>query len=376
MNWKFPKYVIDTPIPWDEMENDFEWFREMKGVPQDSIWHGEGDVFTHTKMVVETLIHLPEFTKLSEQEKHIIFAAAMLHDVEKRSTTTTEVIDGTERIVSPKHAKKAEFTTRRLLYQEITTPFYIREQISKLVRLHGLPVWAIQKTDPNKEVIYASLVVNTKHLSILAKADALGRRCDTQAELFLQIELFKELCLENKCFGKQRIFQSNLSRYLYLNKANSSPDYIPFDDLKFDVYMMCALPGSGKDTFISRNFDLPVLSLDDIRREMRIKPNDKKKNGQVIQLGKEKAKEFMRAKKSYVFNATNITSDMRSKWISLFTEYGGRVTIIYVEVPYKQLILQNNNREYKVPESVIKNMVGKLEIPTPDEAHEIRYVLE
>ncbi len=376
MIWEFPTYKPNQPINWNEIESQFEWFRDMKGVPQDPIWHAEGDVHTHTKMVVEALVGLPEFEELDEQSQHILFASAMLHDVEKRSTTTTEEIDGKERIVSPRHAKKGEFTARSILYMDIPTPFEIREQIAKLVRLHGLPLWAIQKKDPNKEVIKASLVVNTKHLSMLAQADILGRICQDADEILMRIELFNELCRDNNCFGVKRHFDSNYGRFLYLNKPETFPDYVPFDDLKFDVHVMCALPGSGKDTYIKRNLDLPILSLDDIRREYKIDPTDKKKNGQVIQLGKEQAKVFMRARESFVFNATNITTEMRGKWISLFVDYGARVRIIYVEVPYKKLLKQNHNRDHKVPEAVIHKMISKLEIPIPNEAHELEYHVE
>lgn len=376
MIWKFPTYEIDNEIDWNLMESKFDWFGDMKGVPQDAIWHAEGDVYTHTKMVVNALISLPEFQKLNEQDKHILFTAALLHDVEKRSTTTKEIIDGQERIVSPRHAKKGEFTARTMLYKDIITPFPIREQIAKLVRLHGLPLWAIEKKDPRKAVINASLVVNTAHLSMLAKADILGRICSDADEILLRIELFNELCKENDCFGKKRTFTSNYGRYLFLNKEESSPDYEPYDDLKFTVFVMCALPGSGKDTYIKKNLDLPILSLDDIRRENKISPTDKKKNGLVIQMGKEQAKVFMRKRTSFVFNATNITSDRRSKWISLFTDYSGRVKIIYLEVPYKQLIFQNHHREYKVPEKVVNSMIKKLEIPTFEEAHDIEFMVD
>ncbi|UZR96755.1 AAA family ATPase [Chondrinema litorale] len=372
--WKFPIYEVNKPVNWSALEAQFDWFRDMKDVPQDAIWHAEGDVFTHTKMVVEAMLSLPEFQELDEQEKHILFASAMLHDVEKRSTTTTEIIDGKQRTVSPKHAKKGEYTARKILYKDIITHFHIREQITKLVRLHGLPLWAIEKHDPTKEVISASLVVDTKLLSILAKADVLGRICTDQKEILLRIDLFIELCKENKCFGKPRKFESNYSRYWYLNRSNTSPDYVPFDDLKFDVFVMSALPGSGKDTFVNQNLKgLPVLSLDEIRREYNIDPTDKKKNGEVIQIGKERAKEYMRARKSFVFNATNLTTDRRSKWISLFAEYGGRIKVVYIEVPYKQLLAQNHNRKYKVPEKVIEKMINGLEIPTPQEAHELQF---
>lgn len=376
MTWQFPTYKIGVELDWENLAKQFTWIEDMKSVMQDPIWHGEGDVFTHTKMVMDELFKNPEFTLLSDQDKHILVAAVLFHDVEKRSTTKFETIDGKERIVSPTHAKKGEFTTRSILYKEIKTPFKIREQIAKLVRLHGFPIWAIDKENPKKEVIYSSQVLNTAHLALLTNSDIKGRISNDKADLLLRVELYKEMCIEEKCFGTQRKFPSNYGRYLFFNKMDSSPDYEPYNDLKFEVIMMCGLPGSGKDTYIQKHLDLPVLSLDAIRRANKIEPTDKKGNGQVIQLGKEKAKEFMRAKQSFVFNATNITTDMRSKWISLFTDYGGRVKIIYLEVPYQQLKKQNHNREYKVPEKVIEKMIRKLEIPTCREAHDVAYVVE
>lgn len=373
--WKFPIYEIDEPIKWDAMEEHFDWFRDMKGVEQDPIWHAEGDVFTHTKMVVEALINSPDFKNLNDQNKHILFAAAMLHDVEKRSTTSTELIDGKERIVSPRHAKKGEITARSIMYKEFKTPFTIREQIAKLVRLHGLPLWAISKEDPRRAVIESSLSINNELLAMLATADVRGRICEDQEEILLRIDLFKELCLENNCYSLPKSFASDYGRFLYLNRSDISPDYDPFDDLKFEVFMMCALPGTGKDSFISKNLDLPVLSLDDIRRARKIDPTDQKGNGQVIQIGKELARAYMRKKASFVFNATNISSDLRSKWISLFIEYGARVKIIYLEVPYLKMIEQNRNREHIVPEKVVEKLLAKLELPNYNEAHGIEFVV-
>jgi len=373
--WKFPNYDIGNNLNWDELTNSYSWISDMQGVPQDPIWHAEGDVYIHTKMVTDKLLESAEFKQLNNQDKHILVAAALFHDIEKRSTTTEEEIDGKLRIVSPRHAKKGEYTTRQILYSEMNAPFTIREQICKLVRLHGLPIWAISKENPNKEVIYASTVVNTYLLSILAKADILGRICEDQEEILLKIELFNELCRDNNCLAKKREFKSNYGRFLYFNKEESYPDYLPFDDLICTVTVMCALPGSGKDTYIRNNLDQPILSLDDIRRKHKISPTDKKGNGQVIQKAKETAKEYLRAKTSFVFNATNITRDMRSRWISLFTDYNARVKIIYIEVPYKTLLQQNSSREHKVPEEVIHKLIGKLEIPTLQEAHEVEYII-
>lgn len=86
----------------------------------------------------------PEFQRLSKQEKHILFAAAILHDVEKRSTTTTEEIDGMERIVSPRPAKKGAFTVRILLYKKIHNRAYkVPEMvIDKLINKLEIPSYS------------------------------------------------------------------------------------------------------------------------------------------------------------------------------------------------------------------------------------------
>ncbi len=373
MIWRFPYYREGEPVDWNAIEQAFDWVRDMRHVPQDRLWHAEGDVLTHTKMVVEKLIGLSEYKELCEQDKHILFTSALMHDIEKRSTTVEEEIDGVVRVVSPKHAKKGELTARKILYTQFSVPFEIREHIVKLIRWHGLPLWAIQKNNPTQEVIRVSQFLNTKFLSLLAKADVLGRICEDKDNVMFQIELFEELCKEHNCYGIERYFKTNYSRFFYLNRPSVSPDFIPYDNLECEVLVMCALPGSGKDTYINNNLDLPVLSLDSIRRLHKIEPTDKKKNGRVIQMGKEKAKEYLRVKKSFVFNATNITTDMRKKWISLFIEYGARVKIIYLEVPYKQLLSQNHHRKYKVPEDVLHGMLNKLEIPTVEEAHDVVY---
>lgn len=374
--WQFPGYKIGEGVDWQLLLERFTWVKDMVGVPQDGVWHAEGDVFVHTRMVVEALLEQQAFKQLSEQDKHILVASAVLHDVEKRSTTREEEIDGQMRIVSPRHAKKGELTARRILYTTLNAPFVIRETIVKLVRWHGLPLWAIEKSDSAKSVIEVSLLVNTKHLALLATADVLGRICDDQADLLLRIEFFETLCIEQNCWGTPRVFATNYARYHYLSKPSSSPDYVPYEDLEFEVVMMCALPGTGKDYYVSRNLDLPVLSLDNIREEKGVKPTDKKGNGRVVQAAKERAKQYLRKKTSFVFNATNISKEMRQKWIGLFTTYGARVRIIYLEVSYKKMLQQNQAREAIVPTVVIDRMISKWEVPLGSEAHEIVFVVD
>src|SRR5688572_26379064 len=132
------KWSISKNKKWASLEQEFKWVADMKGVIQDSIHHAEGDVAIHTQKVLEALESLPDFQKFDDQTKEMLWAAALLHDVEKRSTT---VVEENGRITSRGHAKKGEFTTREILFREVPTPFFLREKICALVRHHGLPLW-------------------------------------------------------------------------------------------------------------------------------------------------------------------------------------------------------------------------------------------
>jgi predicted kinase len=367
MIWKFKYYDVESGPMWDAIEKNCGWFQDMKAVPQDKIWHAEGDVQIHTKMVCEALIGLPEFKALSEQEKHIMFVGALMHDIEKRSTTAEEFKNGRLCIVAPKHAERGEVTAREILYKEFDCPYQVRELICKVVKWHGKPLHTVSE----KVMINLATQVPPYWLAMIAKADILGRICEDAVEQLEKTEFFNMLAEDLGCLKGPREFADELAEFTYLSKGGYL-EYVPFDETKFEVVMMSALPGSGKDTYIANNLKgWGVVSLDDIRIELGVKPTDKSGNGRVIQLAKERAKEFMRKHENFVWNATNITAQMRSQLIDLFMSYGGKVTIVYIEVPYKTLISQNNNRDAAVPNSVIEKMIGKLEPPVREEAHKI-----
>lgn len=85
MNWK----LIEDKS-WCSLERQFEWVREMNVVPQDTRYHAEGSVAEHTRMVLEALQQSSAYHTLSTLDKEIIWTSALLHDVEKRSTSVDE----------------------------------------------------------------------------------------------------------------------------------------------------------------------------------------------------------------------------------------------------------------------------------------------
>ncbi|RYZ51381.1 MAG: HD domain-containing protein [Sphingobacteriales bacterium] len=356
---------------WDALLRQYSWVADMEDVPQSPIHHAEGDVATHTRMVLDAMEQLSEYKALPEEDRELLWMAALMHDIEKRSTTFT---DEHGDIVSPGHAKKGALTARQLLFTGFNLPFETREQIVNLVRYHGLPIWLMHKPDPQKALLEASLVVNTQWLYILAKADMLGRICGDLDDMLERIAFFEAYCSEQGCWGTPYPFANRLARFHYFQTDGNAPAYVPFDDTSCEVVVMSGLPGMGKDHYLATHAKgLPVISLDEIRRKHKLKPTDKSASGWVAQQAKEEARVFLRAGQSFAWNATNITRNMRSQLIALFAGYRARVRLVYVEQPYNTWLSQNAQREDAVPAPVLTRMLHKLEIPTPAEAHEVLY---
>ncbi|EPL9569751.1 AAA family ATPase [Providencia rettgeri] len=368
MSWQFTK-----SRDWAQLEAQFDFVRDMQNVPQDALHHAEGNVAIHTQMVLAALESLPEYQQLSESKQNIVWAAALLHDVEKRSTTRE---DEEGRIHSPGHAKKGELSARNILFRQVDTPFAVREKIAVLVRFHGLPLWLMEKPDPERTLFAASLRVEMSLLCMLAKADAIGRTCEDKAELLARIELFELFCREQGCWDKPKEFASLAGRFHYFHHQRGTPDYQPFEEEVSEVTMLCGLPGMGKDHFVKQFYpQTQMVCLDEIRREHKINPADRNAQGWVAQQGKEQAKQFLRTKTDFIWNATSLSASLRESMVSLFARYQAKVHIVYLEVPDKQWRQQNQQRKFAVPEQVMERMAGKLELPTPDEAYRVSYYI-
>lgn len=58
--FKFPFYTDKADdLKWGEITATYPWIKDMLDVEQDPIWHAEGNVNTHTRMVTQALLRLP-----------------------------------------------------------------------------------------------------------------------------------------------------------------------------------------------------------------------------------------------------------------------------------------------------------------------------
>ncbi len=365
-NWNQLASSTDAEIlDWAEQQS---WAIEMAACMQDPAWHAEGDVWTHTKMVADELAKLDDWDSLSRKTQIKLLVTGLLHDCGKPATTVLDETTG--HIRSPKHAQVGSRMARRLL-MEMECDFATREEIFNLVSYHGRPPYLSEKADPERELIKLSAFVDHRLLYRFALADWRGRistqpkKGDDQT-----LKLWEMVAEESHCLSKPFEFSNDHARFLFYRGRLDNLHYTPHENYRCKMTVMCGLPGAGKNTWLNRNRpELPVVSLDELREELDVDPTDNQ--GVVVQTGKERCREFLRSGTDFALNATNTTQQTRKLWIDLGADYNARIEVVYIEPPLKTLFAQNKDRESRVPAKVIERLIGKLDVPTIAECHEL-----
>lgn len=367
-------------IDWAGIENALSSFViPMSRTEQNPAFHSEGDVWTHTKMLCEELVKLDTYCELTEDRQQAVFLAALLHDIGKIPNTRWE----DDKWTSPNHTLVGSKMARRFLWQELGlcgTPEkqQFRETVCNLIRYHSFPPHAIDDPDGKRKLMGIAAngqqcpLFTMELLCVLCEADALGRECGDKAHMMEQIHLCEELAKESSCLAHPFAFPSAHTRHSFLTGKDIAPEVELYNDTWGEVILMSGLPGTGKDTWIKEHCpNLPMISLDEIRREMRISPMDNQ--SKVVEIARERARELLRKKQPFVWNATNLSPMVRGKQIQLFTQYHASTRIVYLETDWEEQIRRNAGRTDAVPEQVVCHMLEELVLPEAKEAYRVEW---
>jgi len=360
----------DWNIDWSSLD-PLPWLREMLAVPQNPERHAEGDVWTHVHMVCEAMTRLPAWRALPSDERTLLFHAALLHDVAKPACTR---MDSEGKITSRGHSWKGAVRGRQILWK-MGIDFVTREAICAMVRHHLVPFFLIDSETPQRLAIEVSQTARCDWLSILAESDARGRTCSDPDKLLTQVEMFRQVCAEANCLDGPYQFPSDHTRFLYFRDPTRQPDVLAHDTFRADAVLLSGLPGSGKDHWIrDRAGEHEVISIDALRSELGVAPSDPQ--GTVLQKARELARGYLRSGQPFIWNATNLSRQVRGECLRLFHDYDAKIRIVYFEVPRDRLFAQNRARRKRVPEIVIERMMDRWEIPDLTEAHQVDYSIE
>ncbi len=380
---KILKDAAKGRINWDLIGQTVigEHLTKMAQTPQNPKWHGEGDVLTHTKMVCEELLALREYELLAPKQRAVVFLSALLHDIGKPVATRIE--EGVP--TSPNHGVIGSRIARVILMNDFElcgdremTEF--REAVCLLIRYHSFPVYFYDKDEPERAMrrIASNSELTSdfslKHLCILSMADVKGRLGDGIRASESTVEMCRDFALECGCYEGACRFESSFTAHKYYRGTDVHIGDKLYDDTWGEVIMMSGIPGTGKDTWISRNcMDMPMISLDEIRKEIGVKPTEDQTP--VVVLAKERAKELLRQKKEFVWNATCLTPQLRSMSISLFESYGARVRIVYLETTIEDQKRRNISRREFVSLGAIDRMKAKMNPPERFEAQMVEWLI-
>ena len=171
----------------------------LVGVDQDPVWHPEGDVWTHTLMVIDEAAGL----RRGEADDLDLMLGALCHDLGKPATT----IERDGRIRSPAHSEEGIAPTRALL-ERMRAPRDLVVRISALVEHHLAPAQFDKNHASEKGYRRLSRKLSAAGVSMelvarVAHADHLGRTTpDALARVFPAGDRFldraRELLVEHQ----------------------------------------------------------------------------------------------------------------------------------------------------------------------------------
>ena len=395
------RFFDDGPRPTlDEILRPLEPWIDLIGrleaTEQDPEWHGEGDVRTHTEMVLEELYDVldADSAPSSSEVRAVLVLGAALHDIAKPLVTRRTDIDGRERIVAPRHADLGRsYLAPRLI--RLPWPFERIWQVLSLVGHHHDPLKWVRTDAEIGAYRRLARAASIRSLVRLETADLRGRICPDLDDQLEQLELFAMAAdevgeppdhlgwrdhLEDMLADEtdrvrrlghlQAIYDAEAGRVRSVEEA-AARSYT-FRRPTGALVLLCGPSGSGKSTYIEADqSEAMVISLDTLRDTMGGRDQQKKIEGQVVQEGLKQLKAALARHETVIWDATNLRREYRRELVGLAEAYGAIVTIVTFLVASDELHARNRQRPHQVPDEALDRQIRRFDLPYPFEAHEL-----
>lgn len=130
--------------------------------------------------------------------------------------------------------------------------------------------------------------------------------------------------------------------------------------------IMIGLPASGKSYHaerLSKQENAIIMSSDKLREELYGDENTQENNSELFNELHKRIKENLKQGFNVIYDATNISHKRRKTFLNELRKIPCIKECYLVATPYEKCLYQNNIRERKVPEHVIKKMYKNIYIP-------------
>ena len=152
----------------------FPEIESLINVPQNPVYHPEGDVFTHTQLTCDAAAKIADELGFSPTERTILLFAALCHDVGKPTTT---ILNKRGTWSSPHHASEGVPIARSFL-KRLQAPNQIMEHVPILVGEHlahmAIPPNELPSLNAVRRLAVRLTPSNIRTWSALCRADSLG----------------------------------------------------------------------------------------------------------------------------------------------------------------------------------------------------------
>ncbi|MEM6795032.1 MAG: AAA family ATPase [Acidobacteriota bacterium] len=351
-------------VEWESFDRQLAFIRALRGCPQNPTYHAEGDVWTHTRLVCESMAQDEAWRALDEESRQDLFAAALLHDSAKPHCTK---VQPSGRVTSRGHARRGALLARRLLWSQ-GVPAERRERICRLVRHHMAPLYLRDSEQPRRQVLRLSHCLRCDHLATLGRADALGRICDDADDLWERHQAFEAVCRSEGCLDRPYEFPSSHARFLFFRQLLEDPQSRQ-PEPETEVVLLSGLPGSGRDRWLESSAgSKPVIDLDALRRRQGIGPLENQ--GAVIALARDRARSWLSRGRSLIWRDMNLSRQLREHLIGLFAGFEARVRIVHLEAEREE-VEQRLASDPLYGEVDLDFLLDRWEVPDATEAHEV-----
>jgi predicted kinase len=375
---------VNTELPIDKKLQ-----AKMAATQQNPRYHAEGNVLEHTRLVVQRYFELRDRFQLTEEEKDILYWAAVLHDLGKTRVTRYE--DG--RWTSPGHEKAGLPLAMDHLLRYSNLKPASRRKVLDLVRWHGMPLRFIRYQRPLNDLKLLGTRADLRLLGIFAIFDFHGRICEVQDEVISNIEHFQSVTVpkteyefapydtlqeqyrkwnlrhKNAAWKAIQIKDVNLVQKLMKAEEQETP---PTFGKK--VLLTVGPPLSGKTSFIEREHPgLFRVSMEE--HGMAISDlGDRYYEGRKLIEFRHFLNIYLNRKRHVALDGRNIKEDFRIKITNFIREMHVEVEYLVFESPIDLLVERDQQREEPEGRETIEQMYHNMDLVHPWEAHHIKYI--